>query len=497
MRIIERVRRFIAQHDLLRAESRVVAAVSGGSDSMALLHILRELDRAGELRLVGVAHLNHQLRSSATRDEQFVVQASSAFGLSCVTDRDDVADRARRERRSLEHAGRLARDAFFERARMELAADRVAVGHTRDDQAETFLLRLLRGAGPRGLSGMHPHSGRIVRPLLDCRRGELRSWLTATRPLRTCVAADASPARECVLPGEYLDDETNEDVSIPRNRVRAELLPLLADRFNPAIIDTLADEAALMRDLWIWAEEVSAPFLQTPETLEIAALRGTPLALRRLIVWRALTAASGGRQISFDHVASVVRLIEADPDAEHAVEDKVVDAPGLRVQRIGGRIVINKRMRSVNLAAPANLFSIPLSIPGEALVPGTGLVVSVEDPGAVHPAGGSVRRAGSVAPNATAGNGPEAVVQRDRVQGSLVVRNRRPGDRFHPVGLGGSKKLQDLFVDRKLPRAERDWVPLVVDQTDRIVWVAGYGIDEAFRVTDPSQAVLVLRLRRA
>jgi len=130
-------------------------------------------------------------------------------------------------------------------------------------------------------------------------------------------------------------------------------------------------------------------------------------------------------------------------------------------------------------------------------VPGTGLVVSVEDPEAVHPAGGSVRRAGSVAPNATAGNGPEAVVQRDRVQGSLVVRNRRPGDRFHPVGLGGSKKLQDLFVDRKLPRAERDWVPLVVDQTDRIVWVAGYGIDEAFRVTDPSQAVLVLRLRRA
>jgi tRNA(Ile)-lysidine synthase len=344
---------------------------------------------------------------------------------------------------------------------------------------------------------MHPRSDRIVRPLLECRREELRSWLLATRPLWTRVAAEASPAEEGVPPAEYLDDETNEDLSIPRNRVRAELLPWLADRFNPAIIDTLADEAALMRDVWIWAEGVSAPFFQAPGTLEIAALRRTPLALRRLIVWRALGAASGGRQISLDHVASVVRLIEAGPDADNPAERKVIDAPGLRVQRIGGRIVINKRVGSVNLAAPANLFSIPLSIPGEAPVPGTGWVVSVEDPKAVICSGGRVDRMGSVAPNAIAGNGPVAVVQRDRVQGSLVVRNRRPGDRFHPVGLGGSKKLQDLFVDRKLPRAERDWVPLVVDETDRIVWVAGYGIDEAFRVTDPSQAVLVLRLTRA
>ena len=248
MRVIERVRRFIAAHDLLTAESRVVAAVSGGSDSMALLHILRELDRAGELRLAGVAHFNHQLRSSADRDEQFVVRASSAFGLRSVTDRDDVAGRARRERRSLEHAGRMAREAFYERARVELGADSVAVGHTRDDQAETFLLRLLRGAGPRGLSGMHPRSGRIVRPLLDCRRAELRSWLAETSPLQTRDGAEASPARECVLPGEYVDDETNEDLSIPRNRVRAELLPLLAGRFNPAIVDALATEAALMRD---------------------------------------------------------------------------------------------------------------------------------------------------------------------------------------------------------------------------------------------------------
>src|SRR5581483_10126740 len=135
---------------------------------------------------------------------------------------------------------------------------------------------------------------------------------------------------------------------------------------------------------------------------------------------------------------------------------------------------------------PVNQFRYSLSIPGEVLIPEAGWRVSAES---------SQDRAEFDA-HAAAGNGATAVVRRDLVRESLVVRNRRPGDRFRPVGLGGRRKLQDLFVDRKLPRGERDRVPLVVDETDRIVWVAGYGIDEAFRVTDPSQAVLVLRLTR-
>jgi tRNA(Ile)-lysidine synthase len=130
-----------------------------------------------------------------------------------------------------------------------------------------------------------------------------------------------------------------------------------------------------------------------------------------------------------------------------------------------------------------------LSIPGKVFIAETDLILSAEQGGPTsgfEPGG-----------HATTGKGAEALVRRDLICGSLAVRNRRPGDRFHPVGLGGSKKIQDLFVDRKLARAERDQVPLVVDGGDRIIWVAGYGIDDAFRVTDPSQAVLVLRLTRA
>jgi tRNA(Ile)-lysidine synthase len=181
--------------------------------------------------------------------------------------------------------------------------------------------------------------------------------------------------------------------------------------------------------------------------------------------------------------------------------------PGHQVQRIAGRIVLTCRTGSLGSrgsggsrgseaaqASPGgqvsldpNLFKIKLSIPGEVLVEAAGCRLSADDSGTWG---------GLTAPGATTGNGAVAVVRRDRVQGSLAVRNRRPGDRFRPIGLNGSKKLQDLFVDRKLARTERDRVPLVVDDTDRIVWVAGYGIDEAFQVTDSSQAVLILRLTR-
>jgi tRNA(Ile)-lysidine synthase len=465
MTLLARVRAFVRQHDLAGPHSRVAAAVSGGSDSMALAQLLAELARAGDLQFCGIVHFNHQLRAEADADERFVRDAARALDVPIVAGREDVATRAARDRQSLENAGRTARHAFFARAMRELNVDAIALGHTRDDQAETFLLRLLRGAGPRGLAAMHPRvdgDARIIRPLLDATRAELAAFLTERG-----VA--------------HVEDATNADVSIPRNPVRAELLPLLAARFNPAIVDVLADEAALARELWGWMEDACAPFLATPGVLDAAALRAAPPALRRLVLWRALTAAAAGRHISFDHVAAVIRLIQA-------AHDGALDLPGHTVQRIGTRIVLqNRRGRSGR--QPANLFRMPLSIPGEAVAAQAGWTVTAQH--------GTAAAAAAHERGAITGNGPLAIVRGDLINGSLGVRNRRPGDRFHPVGLGGSKKLQDLFVDRKLARQERDAVPLVVDENDRIVWVAGYGIDEAFRVTDASQAVLVLKLTRS
>ena len=471
MDVLARVRRFVREHDLMRSDTRVVVALSGGADSVALAHLVRELDAAGELRAAGAAHFNHQLRATAERDERFSVGLAESFGWPIVTDCEDVAARARRERRSLEDAARTARHEFLERARTHLGADVVAVGHTRDDQAETFLLRLVRGAGARGLAAMHPRNGPIVRPLLDCRRSAVRAYLDERH-----IA--------------YVEDESNQDVAIPRNRVRAELMPLLEVRFNPAIIDVLAGEADIARDEWKWMQAaaddlVRAALLRSDAVrchaeFDVATLMAAPVALRRLVLWRAMTDASGGRPVAFDHVQAVLRLLEPDAQASG------IDVPGHRAERIGSRLVLTSKPPgavgrwSPNPANLANLFRYPLSIPGEVRLPEAGWVVSAN--------------LENLANLANLENPRIAIVRSDVCPGPLAVRNRRPGDRFHPVGVGGQKKLQDFFVDRKVARQQRDLVPLVVDHHDRIVWVAGYGIDAEFRVTDPTQAVLILRL---
>ena len=473
--LLQRVRQFVRQHALFGPNTRVMAALSGGSDSVALCALLHELDAAGEGRLAGVAHFNHQLRPDAARDEEFSAAVARSFNVSYLAGREDVASRARRERCSLEVAARRARYAFFEAARLECGADVVALGHTRDDQAETVLLRLLRGAGPKGLAAMYPRHGAIIRPLLDCRREELRAFLRA-RQLA------------------YVEDETNTDVTIPRNRVRAELMPLLSERFNAGVVDALAHEAELAREMWAWLESEASRFelgssnpdaaLGAPlRELALDELRRAPVALRRLVVWRAMTAVAGGRPVSFKHVAAALELVNA--------EGRAFDGPGHRVQRLGSRLVLTGRPAnttgrwSSKLSPGAVLFEYPLSVPGVAQVVEAGCVVSAEvGVAAVDSEGGAV-----------SGRGAVALVSRSRCQGRLAVRNRRPGDRFSPVGVGGQKKLQDYFVDRKVARADRAVVPLVVDETDQIVWVAGYGIDEAFRVTDASQSVLLLRLK--
>jgi tRNA(Ile)-lysidine synthase len=470
MDLLARVREFVRRHDLIRPDTRVVAAVSGGSDSVALVHILKALADAGELGLAGIVHFNHQLRPSAGADEAFVAGLAASLDRPFLAGREDVRSRAARDHQSIELAARTARYEFFDQARRHFSADLTALGHTRDDQAETVLLRLTRGAGPRGLAGMHPKNGSVVRPLLECRREVLRDWLADRR-----------------LP--FVDDETNTDVSIPRNRVRAELLPLLETRFNRGIVDVLADQAEIAREVCRWMDAIAfdlharsvrlatMPDGSTSCEIDLAALRAAPVAVQRALLWRVMSEVGGHRPITFDHVDAALRLMD-----EHG--EMQADFPGQRLQRIGPSLVLRGRVAGAagrRAREATNLFRFPLSIPGEVALPDAGWVVSAE--------------AGASATASNAASKDVVHVRLDLCRGSLAVRNRRPGDRFRPVGLGGQKKLQDYFVDRKVARAQRDAVPLVVDETDRIVWVAGYGIDDAFRVTDRAQEVIILTLK--
>ncbi len=465
MDLLDRVRRTIERHDLARPETRLLVALSGGSDSLALTHLLKALEAHGRLKVAALAHFNHQLRRSADKEEEFCRGVAASLDVPFVAGRADIAALARRDRMSLEHAAHVARHAFLEDARAGQQADRVALGHTRDDQAETFLLRLLRGAGAKGLGSMYPRAGAVVRPLIDCRRAELRAYLER-------------------LGAPYVRDESNEDVSIPRNRVRAELLPLLESRFNPAVVDALAAEAAVARDehehlsaeASRWLEEVARRSEGT-RTLDITALLHAPRAVRRLVVRQAMTDVANGREIGLEDVERALDVLEGRAGD--------FDAPGQRVQRIGAEIVLTGRTAGSPgrglLPAPVP-FSLVLPVPGAVDLPGFGGRLSAE----VVPAWTQA---------VVHGQRSMAVVQRQGIEEPLVVRSRHAGDRFQPLGLQRGKKLQDFFVDRKVARRERDEVPLVVDGRGRIVWVAGHEIDARFRVTDPAQAVIVFRLK--
>jgi tRNA(Ile)-lysidine synthase len=455
----DRVLRTIRRHDLIPPGSRVIAAVSGGADSTALAYVLHELQRAANFTLAGVAHLNHGLRAMAAADEQFCRETAAALGVPLEVGSADVASLARESGVSLEVAGRRARYAFLEAAARRLESTRVAVGHTRNDQAETFLLRLLRGAGPRGLGGIHPRVGSIIRPLGDVSRADVVRYLTG-RGL------------------SWREDASNADVEIPRNRVRHELIPFLTERFTPGIVDVLAREAAIARDDDEWLEEraieiATSIVLDRKEgslRLNRLALAAAPVPLARRVVRRALEEIEGAGFTGFQAVDAVLAL---EPGQQ-------VDLPGVHVERRGAEILVEPG-GTPEVPSP-NSFEYALSIPGEVQVAEAGLVITAQRLDAAE----SPLKAG----------GHEVTVQAPGLGTELHVRSRRPGDALRPLGLGGRKKLQDLLVDRKVAREERDRVPLVVDAADRIVWVVGHTVAEDFRVTEPAAGVILLKARR-
>ncbi len=467
MEIINSVRRTIRRFGLLPAGSRVAVALSGGADSVALLNVLCEIAESEGFRVVGVAHLNHLLRGlAADADEDFCRELASRLGLPIDVERVDVAGVAADARISFEQAGHAARYEFFERAASRLGASAVAVAHTKDDQAETFLLRLFRGAGPRGLAAMYPRSGIVVRPVIDSSRADVRAFVRR-RHL------------------EFREDASNEDRAIPRNRIRHELLPLLERRFAPGIVDVLDRAATIAREdadyLDAAAARAAARFIvPTAQGVELHAdaLMREPPAIARRVIRIAQQTAAGDRFVGFDAVEAVLRFVVSKTKGQ-------LDLPGHRVNRRGGALVLTES-RGREKPVPAAAFSYQLEVPGQVMVPEAACAI-LATTGHV-PSGGAVAEVWRLA-----GPSDQAVIEASRLAGPLSVRNRRPGDTFRPLGLGGRKKLQDLFVDKKIDRLAREITPVIVDSAGRIVWVAGQALSEDFKVTDTTRDVVILK----
>jgi tRNA(Ile)-lysidine synthase len=298
----------------------VLVGLSGGSDSVALTLLLLDLAQYGEFSLVSLAHLNHRLRQSAGRDEEFCRDFARRHGLGIVVESVAVQIYARAEKLSLEDAARRVRYRFLETTAAELGASRIAVGHTEDDQAETFLLKLMRGAGLTGLAGIYPRRGMVIRPVLEATRAELREYLLSR--------------------GErWVEDETNDDLENPRNRVRHRVLPELDRAAGAATRPAIARAAGLIREDAQWLDHVAegrlaALSVATPAGLEldVPGLAAEPPSIIRRVLLGAMRHAAGDREIGLDHVDAAMAVLGAGEGG--------VDVPGTRVELRRGKLVL-------------------------------------------------------------------------------------------------------------------------------------------------------------
>ncbi len=318
--LLQQIRRTIQRHELCPPGSRLLVALSGGSDSVALVFLLRELAEHGGFCVAGLAHLNHTLRPSAGRDEAFCRELADRLNLRILVETADVKGYARGRNLSVEDAARKIRYDCMDRVADALGADRIAVGHTQDDQAETFLLKLMRGAGLTGLAGIYPRRGRVIRPLLDVSRAELRGYLTAR--------------------GErWIEDETNEDIGNPRNRIRHSVLPELDRAAGGPTRPAIARAAGLVRDDGQWLDERAneryhALAVERPDGVELDGLAtaAEPPAIRRRVLLRALRSVAGDREIGLDHVEAAMSVLAGTCGG--------VDIPGGRVELRRGKLVL-------------------------------------------------------------------------------------------------------------------------------------------------------------
>jgi tRNA(Ile)-lysidine synthase len=428
----------------------VLVAVSGGPDSVALMHALHTL--AGDLRFrLLVAHFNHELRGSESRlDEEFVVEMANSLALPVEV--GSAGDRLRQRPRevSLEEAARRLRYEFLEAAARRLGAQKVATAHTMDDQAETVLMRIVQGTGPGGLAGIRPvREGFIIRPLLQCRSREVADFL---REIRVAARIDAS----------------NRDPAFLRNRIRHDLLPILEKDFNPKIVEALTRISSVEREvdryLRVRAEnalEECAEWSAGKMRLALDRFGDYDIALQSYILRAAIGEMLGElTDISFKHLQLLLDLTRRED-----TPFKQVSLPGsLVAYRDRGGLVLTRD------EPHGEARSETISVPGV-----TSLRTS-------FPAGPAPGRLGTV-------NSGEALFDWDTVRPPLQVRCWRPGDRFRPAGMRGSKKIQDFFVDEKVPRWIRHRTPLLVDR-GAVHWIIGYRTSELSKVRDCTTRVL-------
>jgi len=486
--LVEKVKETIEKYQMFTSKTRITVGVSGGPDSSALLHLLLRLKDEYRLQL-WVAHLNHRLRGKEAEEEaKWVKRFTFALGVPLILDSFDVTALAKRRKLGIEEAARRARYDFLEQVANQVSANKIALGHTASDQAETILMRLMKGTGLDGLSGIPPVRGRIIRPIIEIFRNEIEDYCEKNN-LQPCL------------------DSSNRKTSFLRNRIRLNLLPFLSQEFNPQINKILFQMGKILReDADFIKKEGEKKFDMVLKKegrkknqrwliLDVEKLFYLHPALQKRVLRQAIQRVKGNlKGINSYHLDSILSL-----DGEKGV--KRVNLPeNLVVQRQYQNLLF-KRGKFENIS-----FTNSLVIPGKTELTPLNLILETKllskesnSPFAsldnTYFPGFITSSLKDKISSGKTNDFPEKEVyfDFDKLEPPLLLRERKKGDKFCPLGMKGFKKIKDFFIDLKLPLEKRKMIPLLVSK-DRIAWVVGYRIDERFKVDSNTRRILKIKI---
>ena len=471
--LAQRVLRFIQKERLISTPSCLLVAVSGGSDSVCLLHILAELREKLGITL-HIAHLNHKLRGAESEaDARYVSELAHRLGIPVTTEERDVKAHQARQHISLEEAAREVRYTFLSQVAQAIGAEEAAAGHTADDHTETILMHLVRGTGIKGLQGLKPrtqwqlagNSVTIVRPLLQISREETAEY---------CRQHHLAPRI----------DTSNLSLSPLRNRIRHQLLPLLKS-YNPQVAEALQRTARIAGDdlgfidqqcLQLWAE--IAQKQGNVIIIDKQRLLKSPSVLRRYLLRMSIEKLVGNiKDIEMRHIEDIMSILTKPAG-------KRLDLPGGLIFAVEyDRYMLTQDRESLSPFPPLE-DEFPLKLPGETTLPGWRIEAIITGPSIVKGKGIGLIN-----------NALTAHFDLDKAGDRLSVRSRQRGDRFQPLGMSQPKKLGEFMIDAKIPQAWRGRIPIVCSQK-HILWVVGWRIDDRAKVTEGTKRILCLRFER-
>ena len=453
---------------VMPSETRVLVAVSGGPDSVVLLHLLNKYKIVSSNRALAIAHLNHMSRGvDSNKDSDFVVGLGKALGIETFVEDVDVALLSSKKKASFQEFARIIRYDFLERISKIWSADLIALGHNSDDQAETFLINLLRGSGLRGLTGTRSRRGNYIRPLCDCSRYEIENYIS-TQGL------------------QFRLDNSNQEKYYLRNKIRLDLIPTL-ELYNPNIKNSLVSTSRLLADDEDYMEkkvEMAMPQVEFDvkddnfASLDVNLFNSQHPALQKRLIRQAILVAKGDlRSISARHVLKIIQIMKL------ANGVKEIHLPGfLTAVCENGKLFVRKRYNCDFVEDEffsEDFVSKDINVPGTTKIGLRGLCLNT-------------KLVSKKDIDFYSTNSNKAYFDYDKTGSDIKVRVFRPGDRFVPLGMKGTKKLKSFFIDEKVPRNQRKSIPLLTSINDDIIWVYEKRIGERYRVTDKSTRVMVV-----